>query len=100
MFFWRRTQSNEQDNYFLYFYEYWHCNFFEKQDDEKAAEKFKEATEAYEVLSDEKQRELYDMYGHAGVDPNLNMNQQNGNPFGGGGNPFIPTSTPGSGGFF
>jgi len=28
------------------------------------------------------------MYGHAGVDPNLNMNQQNGNPFGGGGNPF------------
>jgi len=40
-------------NYLLYFYEYWHCNFFEKQDDEKAAEKFKEATEAYEVLSDE-----------------------------------------------
>ena len=27
-------------------------------------------TEAYEVLSDDKQRELYDAYGHAGVDPN------------------------------
>ena len=56
-----------------------------KKDDKAAADKFKEATEAYEVLSDEKQRQLYDQFGHAGVDPNF----QGGNPFGGpGGNPF------------
>lgn len=53
------------------------------KDDAQAAEKFKEATEAYEVLSDEKQRELYDNYGHAGVDPNSGFGQ-GGNPFGGG----------------
>ena len=32
-----------------------------------AAEKFKEAQEAYEVLSDEQKRKMYDQYGHAGV---------------------------------
>jgi len=56
------------------------------KDDDTASEKFKEVTEAYEVLSDDKQRPLYDQFGHAGVDPNF----QGGNPFGGGGggNPF------------
>lgn len=33
-----------------------------------AVEKFKEATEAYEVLSDSDKRARYDQYGHAGVD--------------------------------
>ncbi|MCB1668855.1 MAG: molecular chaperone DnaJ [Porticoccaceae bacterium] len=46
-------------------------------DDPKSDEKFKEATEAYEVLSDKEKRAAYDQYGHAGVDP------QSG--FGGGG---------------
>lgn len=50
------------------------------QNDKNAADKFKEATEAYEVLSDDKQRQLYDSYGHAGVDPNFGGGQ-GGNPF-------------------
>ena len=33
-------------------------------------EKFKEAKEAYEMLSDAQKRAAYDQYGHAGVDPN------------------------------
>jgi len=38
----------------------------------KAAEaKFKEAKEAYEMLSDAQKRAAYDQHGHAGVDPNM-----------------------------
>lgn len=57
---------------------------FIKQGDESAEQKFKEVTEAYEVLSDEKQREMYNQFGHAGVDPNFSAGG-GGNPFGGGG---------------
>ena len=39
-------------------------------DDKEAEEKFKEAAEAYEVLSDEDKRARYDRYGHAGVSGN------------------------------
>ncbi len=45
--------------------------------DKEAEAKFKEAAEAYEILSDEDKRARYDRYGHAGVDPQAG--------FGGGG---------------
>jgi len=38
-------------------------------DNPKAEELFKEAKEAYEILSDANKRAAYDQYGHAGVDP-------------------------------
>ncbi len=42
------------------------------QGDAKSAEaKFKEAKEAYEMLSDPQKKAAYDQYGHAGVDPNM-----------------------------
>jgi len=48
-------------------------------DDPNAEDKFKEATEAYDVLMDSEKRAAYDQYGHAGVDPNMG-----GGGFGGG----------------
>ena len=40
-------------------------------DDPDADHKFKEATEAYDVLMDPEKRAAYDRFGHAGVDPSM-----------------------------
>jgi len=49
--------------------------------DHAAEEKFKEASEAYQVLSDADKRAVYDRYGHAGLS---GQGFGGGNPFGGG----------------
>src|SRR6185436_18888444 len=49
-------------------------------DDKGSEEKFKEAKEAYEVLTEPKKRAAYDQFGHAGVDPSQGF----GRGFGGG----------------
>ena len=67
--------------------------------DKAAEEKFKEAAEAYEILSDQDKRARYDRYGHAGVSGNAgggfsggmtmeDIFQQFGDIFGEGGSPF------------
>jgi molecular chaperone DnaJ len=52
-------------------------------DSKQAEDKFKEAKEAYEMLSDAQKREAYDRLGHAGVDPNMGAGAGAGG-FGGG----------------
>jgi len=74
----------------------------DKNPDDKAAEdKFKEAAEAYEVLSNPEKKQRYDQFGHAGAQGGfggggyggggMNMEDifsQFGDVFGGGGSPF------------
>ena len=55
----------------------------DKNKEKEAAEKFKEVTAAYEVLSDSKKRQTYDQYGHAAFDQAAG--------FGGAGGPFGQT---------
>ena len=54
-------------------------------DDSEAEAKFKEASEAYEVLSNAEKRSAYDQFGHAGVDQQGGFG---GGGFGGGGGSF------------
>lgn len=63
--------------------------------DPSAEEKFKEAAEAYEVLSNPEKKQRYDQFGHQGLNGNGagNMNMDDifshfGDIFGGGGSPF------------
>lgn len=51
-------------------------------DNPKAEELFKEAKEAYEILSDAKKRQAYDQFGHAGVDPSMGGGAGGGAGFG------------------
>ena len=65
-------------------------------DNKEAEEKFKEANEAYSVLSDPDKKSKYDRFGHAGVDPNAGFG---GGGFGGGFGGFEDIFDMFSGGF-
>jgi len=61
-------------------------------DQEKATKKFKEIAEAYEILSNDQKRRIYDTYGHEGLSPGSGPAAGNAHTyayhFGGGVDPF------------
>jgi molecular chaperone DnaJ len=62
-----------------------HPDRHQGEEAKKAEEKFKEAKEAYEMLSDATKRAAYDQFGHAGVDSNMGGMGRGGGPEGFGG---------------
>src|ERR1700687_1540256 len=59
-------------------------------DDKGSEDKFKEAKEAYEVLTDTRKRAAYDQFGHAGVDASAGFGAAGARGFGGGAASFEP----------
>lgn len=49
----------------------YHPDRVEEKEKAKAEERFKEISEAYGVLSDPKKKQMYDQYGHSGIDQNF-----------------------------
>jgi len=49
----------------------YHPDRVAEADKKESEEKFKEISEAYGVLSDSKKRQMYDQYGHSGIDQNF-----------------------------
>ena len=62
---------------------------------EEAEEMFKKIAEAYDVLSHKEKRDIYDKYGHKGLDPNYGVNTNKG----GGGMDFADFDFSDMGGF-
>ena len=56
----------------------------DRNPDKGSEEKFKEAKEAYEILTDPRKRQAYDQFGHAGVDPSAGFGAAGARGFGGG----------------
>lgn len=63
-----------------------------------AENRFKELSEAYQVLSEPSKRQTYDQFGAAAFEPGAGNGAAGGNPFGGGFNPFGGAQA-GNGGF-
>src|ERR1700686_2451554 len=60
----------------------------DRNPDKGSEEKFKEAKEAYEILTDARKRQAHDQFGHAGVNPSAGFGAAGARGFGGGAEGF------------